>query len=166
MQSWWCSTAGSSRWRRAWQASTHAVCSALHAEQRGAFSPIHGGCRHLAHRVSAARTKESPSCRHRPWRSWTRSGGEHTCTTSNQRLYMHSKLVDSQKITHLSSPPSPSPSSRSWSRLHALQPAAQRSNADTLLCQLPAPCWMLTKQSLTRWDQRRQLQRVRRDDNN
>ena len=67
-----------------------------------------------------------PSCRHRPWRPWTRSGGAHT--TSNQGLYMDSQTGCRQELNFLSlsSPPSPSPSSRSWVPLHALWPAPRQ----------------------------------------
>ena len=46
--------------------------------------------------------------------------------------------------------------------VHALQPAGQRSNADTLVYQLAARCQKLIKQTLTGWDLLRQLQRVQR----
>ena len=68
----------------------------LNKEQQ--FSPNHGGSRRLALETVARTLEGEPSCRHRPWRPWTRSGGAHT--TSNQRLYMHSKLFGRQKLAH------------------------------------------------------------------
>ena len=114
-QSWWCATAGSSQGgaRHGKYLSTLRVqlCTlssrgAVQSKPRWLSPPrTSRQCPHEGTELSTT---------HRPWRPWTRSGGTHT--TSNQGLYMHSQTGCRQELNFLtlSSPPSPSPSSRSW----------------------------------------------------
>ena len=70
-------------------------------------------------------------------------------------------LADKNLLT-LSSPPSPSSSSRSWGPMHELQPAARRFDAIELLIQHGAACPVLNQEGVLRQAQQRQLQRVHR----
>ena len=150
-----------SRWRRAWQVSTHAACSALHAEQQRSSSvqtTVALAASHL--RPLPARSKESRAvdtdrgvlgparAAHIP-----PATKGFTCTAN---------CLADKNLLIMSSPPSPSSSSRSWGPMHELQPAARRFDAIELLIQRGAACPVLNQEGVLRQAQLPQLQSVHR----
>ena len=149
------------RWSRAWRASIHAACSALHAEQQSSSSV------QTTVALAASHIETVPARRSRAVDTGRGvlgpgSGGAHT--TSNHGLYMHSQqqLVVRQEFNF------PPTAHRRLLLLQAIpvhepQPAWDVSKTIELLIQHAAACRMLNQESDKPETTLRRPQRVQRD---